>query len=127
MKLGARIFATMAVAVAIAPALYADGAAKAKTKATKDQPAATATAATGAATAAATPADAAKTPPNTAESAAPVYSTNSLSAFAGGAQPAAQMQTWDESGNYTPKVEWFFGYSFWRAMPTATSNRIGYM
>ena len=121
MKLGARIFVTMAIAVAIAPALYADGAAKAKTKDTKDQPAASA------ATAAATSADAAKTPPNTAESAPSGYSTNSPSAFASGAQPAAQMQTWDESGNYTPKVEWFFGYSFWRALPTANSNRIGYM
>jgi outer membrane protein OmpA-like peptidoglycan-associated protein len=27
----------------------------------------------------------------------------------------------------TPKVEWFVGYSFWRAMPTASSNRMGYL
>ena len=27
----------------------------------------------------------------------------------------------------TPKVEWSLGYSFWRAMPTATSNRMGYL
>ena len=27
----------------------------------------------------------------------------------------------------TPKVEWFLGYSFWRAMPTATSNRMSYL
>src|SRR5579872_6851555 len=27
----------------------------------------------------------------------------------------------------TPKVEWSAGYSFWRAMPTATSNRMGYL
>jgi len=33
----------------------------------------------------------------------------------------------DESKNYTPKVEWFLGYSFWRAMPTAFSNRMGYL
>ena len=26
-----------------------------------------------------------------------------------------------------PKVEWFLGYSFWRAMPTALSNRMGYL
>lgn len=26
-----------------------------------------------------------------------------------------------------PKVEWFLGYSFWRAMPTATSNRMSYL
>ena len=32
----------------------------------------------------------------------------------------------NESG-YTPQVEWFFGYSFWRAMPTSYNNRIGYM
>ena len=28
---------------------------------------------------------------------------------------------------YFPKVEWFLGYSFWRAMPTALSNRMGYL
>ena len=27
----------------------------------------------------------------------------------------------------TPKVEWFLGYSFWRAMPTANSNRMSYL
>ena len=27
----------------------------------------------------------------------------------------------------TPKVEWALGYSFWRAMPTSTSNRMGYL
>jgi outer membrane protein OmpA-like peptidoglycan-associated protein len=27
----------------------------------------------------------------------------------------------------TPKIEWSVGYSFWRAMPTATSNRMGYL
>jgi len=27
----------------------------------------------------------------------------------------------------TPKVEWVLGYSFWRAMPTSTSNRMGYL
>jgi outer membrane protein OmpA-like peptidoglycan-associated protein len=26
-----------------------------------------------------------------------------------------------------PKVEWFLGYSFWRAMPTQRSNRMGYL
>lgn len=27
----------------------------------------------------------------------------------------------------TPKIEWFLGYSFWRAMPTATGNRMSYL
>jgi len=33
----------------------------------------------------------------------------------------------DDSERVTPKFEWFFGYSFWRAMPTSQSNRIGYL
>jgi outer membrane protein OmpA-like peptidoglycan-associated protein/opacity protein-like surface antigen len=29
--------------------------------------------------------------------------------------------------NYTPKVEWLLGYSFWRAVPTSMGNRMGYL
>jgi outer membrane protein OmpA-like peptidoglycan-associated protein len=33
----------------------------------------------------------------------------------------------DDSQSVTPKFEWFLGYSFWRAMPTSQSNRMGYL
>jgi hypothetical protein len=29
--------------------------------------------------------------------------------------------------NDTPKVEWYLGYSFWRAVPTSPNNRMGYL
>jgi outer membrane protein OmpA-like peptidoglycan-associated protein len=41
--------------------------------------------------------------------------------------PGATTTTWNETRDRTPKVEWFLGYSFWRAMPTSTSNRMGYL
>ncbi len=41
--------------------------------------------------------------------------------------PSGRARSWAGSDNYTPKVEWFLGYSFWRAMPTSNSNRIGYL
>ena len=37
------------------------------------------------------------------------------------------MHRWDEPANSYPKVEWFLGYSFWRAVPTSSSNRMGYL
>jgi outer membrane protein OmpA-like peptidoglycan-associated protein len=38
------------------------------------------------------------------------------------------MHRWDDrEEGYTPKVEWFLGYSFWRATPTSNGNRIGYL
>ncbi|MDP9340059.1 MAG: OmpA family protein [Acidobacteriota bacterium] len=41
--------------------------------------------------------------------------------------PAGSAHSWDESGSATPRVEWFLGYSFWRAMPASDSNRMGYL
>lgn len=43
------------------------------------------------------------------------------------ASPAPAMHRWDEPEDYFPKLEWFMGYSFWRAVPTAFSNRMGYL
>ena len=109
MRFAARCIATMAVAFAMVPALYADDAAKPAAEATKNEPAASMIA----------PTVAAKTQPNTAETVPVRYSTNRRSLSGANALPAGAMHHWDESGNYTPKVEWFLGYSFWRAMPTA--------
>lgn len=33
----------------------------------------------------------------------------------------------DNSDSVAPRFEWFIGYSFWRAMPTSQSNRMGYL
>jgi outer membrane protein OmpA-like peptidoglycan-associated protein len=41
--------------------------------------------------------------------------------------PAPAVRRWDEPEGYFPRVEWFLGYSFWRALPTAFSNRMGYL
>jgi outer membrane protein OmpA-like peptidoglycan-associated protein len=45
-------------------------------------------------------------------------------AFAG---PVPAVHRWDEPEDSYPKVEWFLGYSFWRAVPTSFSNRMGYL
>jgi outer membrane protein OmpA-like peptidoglycan-associated protein len=107
----------MAVAFAMVPALYADDAAKPAAEATKNEPAASIIA----------PTLTAKAQPNTAETLPMRYATNRQSESGANPPPAGAMHQWDESGNYTPKVEWFLGYSFWRAMPTAMSNRMGYL
>ena len=39
---------------------------------------------------------------------------------------AAQHHHRDSDRSY-PKVEWSLDYSFWRAMPTSRTNRIGYL
>jgi opacity protein-like surface antigen len=43
------------------------------------------------------------------------------------AEPVGAMHRWYDSKHDTPKVEWYLGYSFWRAMPTSFSNRMGYL
>jgi outer membrane protein OmpA-like peptidoglycan-associated protein len=44
-----------------------------------------------------------------------------------GPAPAGSGRHWEESQSSTPRVEWFLGYSFWRAMPTSDANRMGYL
>jgi outer membrane protein OmpA-like peptidoglycan-associated protein len=41
--------------------------------------------------------------------------------------PAGRPRSWEESQSSTPRVEWFLGYSFWRAMPTSDANRMAYL
>jgi len=43
------------------------------------------------------------------------------------AESMGAMHRWDDREGYTPKVEWFLGYSFWRATPTSNGNRMGYL
>jgi outer membrane protein OmpA-like peptidoglycan-associated protein/opacity protein-like surface antigen len=115
MRLAARFIGIMAVAFSLMPALFADDTTKPKATSQKDE-AVSITSPT--ATAEAQP-SAAETPAESSASPQSQYGAN--------AQPIGAMSTWDESENYTPKVEWFLGYSFWRAMPTAFSNRMGYL
>jgi outer membrane protein OmpA-like peptidoglycan-associated protein/opacity protein-like surface antigen len=41
--------------------------------------------------------------------------------------PSETKQNSDDPQTTYPKVEWFLGYSFWRAVPTSTNNRIAYL
>jgi outer membrane protein OmpA-like peptidoglycan-associated protein len=64
--------------------------------------------------------------------AAPTLSVNSSliepAPLEGNAESPGAMHRWDDrEEGYTPKVEWFLGYSFWRATPTSNGNRIGYL
>ncbi len=112
MKLGARIFATLVVAFVIVPAIYANDETKSKSKATNDEPADSVAAAPQ---------------PNDSKTLPVESSTIRPSLSEAEAQPAARMYEGENPRNYTPRVEWFLGYSFWRAIPTATSNRMGYL
>jgi outer membrane protein OmpA-like peptidoglycan-associated protein len=117
MRLAARFIATMAVAFVIVPALYAGDPAKAKARGKKDEPA----------TSLIAPTVSAKAQPNAAGVPPARSSTSRRSQSGGSAHPAGRRLRRDNSQNYTPKVEWFLGYSFWRAMPTSPNNRIGYL
>ncbi len=138
MRLAARLIATMALALAAGFGVLADNAAKATADAKTDKPAASvvtsaaaAKADSGAGTAAepvAQPASPNKNQPAAAK-AQPAKHSNAAQSQSGGDAPSAGgRHRWHErSDGYTPRVEWFFGYSFWRAMPTSYNNRIGYM
>jgi hypothetical protein len=110
-----RLIATMAVAFVIVPALYADDGANSTTTAKDDDSASVAA-----------PAVPAGTRPDTAEP-LPVRSSISSQSQSGAfAEPVAATRGWDDSEEYPPTVEWFLGYSFWRAMPSF-NNRMGYL
>src|SRR6202030_4666075 len=75
----------------------------------------------------AVPSAPAKAEPNIADPFAGRSSASPQSKAGTNGQPVGAVHRWDESENYTPKVEWFLGYSFWRAMPTSSGNRISYV
>lgn len=107
MRLAARFSATLAFAFLMVPALYAGGAAKPGAKTKKTAPVASVA-----------PSPTAKAGSKTSKVLPARFSAN---------RKARARHERDDSEAYTPKVEWFLGYSFWRAMPTATSNRMGYL
>jgi hypothetical protein len=117
MRLAARRIATLAMAFAMTSALRADDTTKPKPTVTLvESPASSDTAST--ATDASQPA---------ASATAFTPYSSSLQSQSGYAPSSGAMHSWDEGEHYTPRVEWFLGYSFWRAAPTSSSNRMGYL
>lgn len=116
MRLAVRFMALVMIAFFLIPELFADDTAKPKATAKSDEPPSAVAAPTMSTEAS-----------NTAEALPAETSTGSQSKSEANAQPVAALHSWGESENYTPRIEWFMGYSFWRAMPTASSNRMGYL
>jgi outer membrane protein OmpA-like peptidoglycan-associated protein len=112
MTSAARFIAGVAGILLIVPTLFGDDAAKPKPNAQKDEPVASV------ASPAAEVTDNSGTLPT-------LFSANGQSES--GSQPVGTGHRRDESEDSYPKVEWFLGYSFWRAMPTSSSNRMGYL
>jgi len=113
MRSAARFIAGIAGAFLIAPMLFADDTAKTKASAQKEEPVASVVS-----PAITEVADSCGTLP------LPFYAT---AQSASGGESTGAMHRWDEPENSYPKVEWFLGYSFWRAVPTSSSNRMGYL
>ncbi|HKN76716.1 MAG TPA: OmpA family protein [Candidatus Acidoferrum sp.] len=114
MKLGTRILPTMAVAFFLVPTLFADDTPKPGDTPQKNESANSATASGAAAKPAAKPA-----PPQPAES------SPQGAAGEGNANHSGQHRHHvKDQGDSTPKLELFLGYSYWRALPYSTGNRI---
>ncbi|HTC67676.1 MAG TPA: OmpA family protein [Candidatus Acidoferrum sp.] len=109
MNCASRLIATLGFTLAMASALYADDSVIPKAKAPSYEVAA----------ASDTSADSSVFVPPLSLST--WTSSEPRPAAAGHPRPS------DDSESVTPKFEWFLGYSFWRAMPTSQSNRIGYL
>ena len=116
MRLAARFIVLATIAFFLIPELFADDTVKPKATPKTDE----LDAAVTTPTMRTQDSSAAKTSPMEA-------STSPQSQSEVNAQPVAALHSWGESETYTPKIEWFLGYSFWRAMPTASSNRMGYL
>jgi len=99
MRLRWRLFATIAVAFLLGPALRADDGEKALTAGNGDE-VVNSTSAPG---------------------------TVSAEALPTAPRPAAVPKSQGRGDNNTPRIELFLGYSFWRAMPPYDVNRIAWM
>jgi opacity protein-like surface antigen len=116
MRFAVRFIGLTAIALFLMSALFADDTAKPKATAKTDEPAAAVTAPIMSTEAL-----------NSGEAPPVEAATVPQSQTGANTQPVSALHSWGESENYTPKIEWFLGYSFWRAMPTALSNRMGYL
>jgi outer membrane protein OmpA-like peptidoglycan-associated protein/opacity protein-like surface antigen len=127
MKLAARILGTMAIAFVIVPAVRANDDIKPKAK-SANEVSANSNDAPGIVSATQStdfrnlPVDFSTSQPPVPE--APTSESNALPSSA---RALGAMYQGGDSENYTPRIEWFLGYSFWRAMPTSSNNRIGYL
>ena len=124
MNRAARLIATTAIALLLVPTLFADDATKPKAK-RKDE-AATSSNAPSASDAYNLPTDAQPQPEAGAELPVSTVASSPVPPQDNAGSIGA-MHRWDDAEGYTPKVEWFLGYSFWRATPTSNGNRIGYL
>ncbi|MEQ1352473.1 MAG: hypothetical protein ABLT11_00560 [Candidatus Acidiferrum sp.] len=104
-----RVAITAGLILALASALYADNAVKPKNKADGDS------------------VSASESRRDSGEETPALSLTNWEPQYDSHAAPAGRARSWEHSSSSTPKVEWFLGYSFWRAMPTSDSNRMGYL
>jgi outer membrane protein OmpA-like peptidoglycan-associated protein len=138
MNRAAQLISTAAIALLLVPTLLADDTTKPKAKG-EDQAATSSTLPTTPTVLSAqtqpSAASSASSLPSNAQpqpDAAPTLSVNSSliepAPLEGNAESPGAMHRWDDrEEGYTPKVEWFLGYSFWRATPTSNGNRIGYL
>jgi opacity protein-like surface antigen len=115
MTVAIRFLSAFAVALVIVPILHADGTATPNVK--RDESVITAAA----------PAISAEAEPSAVLTLPGQASVSERSQARSNAKPEGAMHGWYDSRNDTPKVEWYLGYSFWRAMPTSPSNRMGYL
>ena len=109
MNRASRLIATAGLTFAMASALYADDSLPPKAKAPRY--------------------DSAAASDTSADSFVPLPPLSLSNWASSEPRPAAagHPQPLDDSDSVTPKFEWFLGYSFWRAMPTSQSNRMGYL
>ncbi len=117
MKLGTRILPTMAIVFFLVPALFADDTPKLGDGPKKDESASAVTA----------PGLAAKP---AGKSVLPLSTSPSAQAPAGegeGNHPGRHSHHTRAQSDSTPKLELFLGYSFWRAVPYSTGNRMKYL
>jgi outer membrane protein OmpA-like peptidoglycan-associated protein/opacity protein-like surface antigen len=131
------MIATSAMAYLLVPTLFADHTTKPKAKAKDEAAASSSLPATTEApsvppsasslSAGASGGSADAQPQPDAAPALPVRSAIALPPPEANAESMGAMHRMDDREGYTPKVEWFLGYSFWRATPTSNGNRIGYM
>jgi hypothetical protein len=114
MKLGTRILPTVAIAIFLVPALFADETPKPGDTPKKDETVSSASAPAAAAKASAKPLPASPSPAST-----------QTPAGEGNANHSGRHTRRERAQNdSTPKVELFLGYSYWRAVPYSTGNRI---
>ena len=106
MKLGARIIPTVAIAFLLVPTLFADDSAKPADTPKKDESVNSSAA------------------PSAAAQPTPASLPQAPAGGAAGGRSERHARRAREHDNATPKVELFLGYSYWRALPISTGNRI---